>query len=228
MDKFHASDLCNASGGECGTDTTTNQAICFFQVGRQSSYCCRIEVYCLTIVASELLLDVEAVSHFLAVLLNLGELGLLLSGLFSAVIWLLPFCIVSASSVHLLVPHHQILGGKKQLTLKVAIDKLRKGGYDDVYKGKLLDGRLIAVKLLNETKGSNREEFINEVASISRTSHINIVSLVGYCFEGRKRALIYEHMPNGYLEKFLHNKKSQETNDDLEWKTMHKIAVQIA
>ncbi|GMQ11399.1 hypothetical protein CsSME_00054053 [Camellia sinensis var. sinensis] len=48
--------------------------------------------------------------------------------------------------------------------------KLEKGGYGDVYKGKLLDGRLVAVKLLNETKGSNGEEFINDVASISRTS----------------------------------------------------------
>ncbi|GMQ11373.1 hypothetical protein CsSME_00054032 [Camellia sinensis var. sinensis] len=82
--------------------------------------------------------------------------------------------------------------------------KLGKGGYGDVCKGKLLDGRLVAVRLLNGTKGSNGEEFINEVASISRTFHVNIVSLVGYCFEGCKRALIYEYMPNGSLKKFLH------------------------
>ncbi|CAL5445201.1 unnamed protein product [Camellia sinensis] len=107
-------------------------------------------------------------------------------------------------------------------------DKLEKGGYGDVYKGKLLDRRLVAIKLLNETKCSNGEEFINEVASISRTSHVNIVSLVGYCFEGCKRALIYEYMPNGSLEKFIHNNKPQGTNDDLEWKTMHKIAIGIA
>ncbi|CAL5445202.1 unnamed protein product [Camellia sinensis] len=91
-------------------------------------------------------------------------------------------------------------------------DKLGKGGYGDVYKGKLLDGLLVAVKLLNETKGSNGEEFINEVVSISRTSHVNTVSLVGYCFEDQKRALIYEYMPNGSLEKFIHNNKSQENN----------------
>ncbi|KAL7160901.1 hypothetical protein ACSBR2_041526 [Camellia fascicularis] len=107
-------------------------------------------------------------------------------------------------------------------------DKLEKGGYGDVYKGKLLDGCLVAVKLLNETKDSNGEEFINEVTSISRTSHVNIVSLVGYCFEGCKRAPIYEYMPNGSLEKFIHNNKSQETNVHLEWKTMHTIAVGVA
>jgi hypothetical protein len=30
------------------------------------------------------------------------------------------------------------------------------------------------------------EEFMNEVASISRTSHVNIVTLVGYCLQGPK------------------------------------------
>ncbi|CAL5445216.1 unnamed protein product [Camellia sinensis] len=91
-------------------------------------------------------------------------------------------------------------------------DKLRKGGYGDVYKGKLLDGRLVAVKLLNETKGNNGEKFINEVVSISRSSYVNIVSLVGYCFEDQKIALICEYMPNGSLEKFIHNNKSLENN----------------
>ncbi|KAA8532675.1 hypothetical protein F0562_032708 [Nyssa sinensis] len=67
--------------------------------------------------------------------------------------------------------------------------KLGQGGYGCVYKGKLHDGGLVAVKVLNESKGSG-EEFINEVASISRTSHINIVTLLRFCFDGSKRALI--------------------------------------
>ncbi|PRQ37729.1 putative glycerophosphodiester phosphodiesterase, protein kinase RLK-Pelle-LRK10L-2 family [Rosa chinensis] len=44
---------------------------------------------------------------------------------------------------------------------------------------------------------------MNEVAVISRTFHVNVVSLLGFCFEGSKRALIYEFMPNGSLEKFI-------------------------
>ncbi|KAF5201556.1 Pr5-like receptor kinase, partial [Thalictrum thalictroides] len=79
-------------------------------------------------------------------------------------------------------------------------DKIGQGGYGGVYKGKLLDGRLVAVKLLEKAKGDG-EEFINEVASISRTSHVNVVSLLGFCFDGSKRALIYEFMVNGSLEK---------------------------
>ncbi|CAL5362584.1 unnamed protein product [Camellia sinensis] len=39
MDKFQACDSYNDSGGECGTDTTTNQAICFCHDGHQSQKC---------------------------------------------------------------------------------------------------------------------------------------------------------------------------------------------
>ncbi|KAA8515457.1 hypothetical protein F0562_018932 [Nyssa sinensis] len=107
------------------------------------------------------------------------------------------------------------------------VDKLGQGGYGGVYKGKLSDGRLVAVKLLSETKG-NGEEFINEVASISRTSHINVVTLLGFCFERNKRALIYEFMPNGSLDKFIYNDESLNTNCRLEWKVLYQIAVGIA
>uniref|UniRef100_A0A7N2KLS3 Serine-threonine/tyrosine-protein kinase catalytic domain-containing protein n=1 Tax=Quercus lobata TaxID=97700 RepID=A0A7N2KLS3_QUELO len=50
---------------------------------------------------------------------------------------------------------------------------------------------MVIVKVLKELKG-NGEEFINEVASISRTSHVNIVTLKSFCIKGSKRTLIYE------------------------------------
>ncbi|XP_059450401.1 PR5-like receptor kinase [Corylus avellana] len=106
-------------------------------------------------------------------------------------------------------------------------DKVGQGGYGVVYKGKLPDGRMVAVKILNKSKG-NGEEFINEVASISRTSHVNIVTLLGFCYERSKRALIYEFMPNGSLDKFIYDKGSQITNCHLDSKTMFQIAVGIA
>ncbi|KAL5809930.1 hypothetical protein ACOSQ4_026498 [Xanthoceras sorbifolium] len=97
-------------------------------------------------------------------------------------------------------------------------NKLGKGGYGDVYKGKLPDGRLVAVKLLKESKGDG-EEFSNEVASISRTSHVNIVGLLGFCYTMNKRALIYEFMSNGSLDKFINDEESSSTDQILEWKT---------
>ncbi|KAF9591597.1 hypothetical protein IFM89_004826 [Coptis chinensis] len=106
-------------------------------------------------------------------------------------------------------------------------NKLGQGGYGSVFKGMLKDGRLVAVKVLCENKG-NGEEFINEVASISRTSHVNIVNLLGYCFEGSKRALVYEYMSNGSLEKYIYVEKPPESYSHLRWETLHQIAVGIA
>ncbi|XP_057992519.1 LEAF RUST 10 DISEASE-RESISTANCE LOCUS RECEPTOR-LIKE PROTEIN KINASE-like 2.1 isoform X2 [Hevea brasiliensis] len=106
-------------------------------------------------------------------------------------------------------------------------DKLGQGGYGSVYKGKLFDGRLVAVKLLNASKGDG-QEFINEVASISRTSHVNVVTILGFCLEGKKRALIYEFMSNGSLEKFICHGSTFKIDQHLGWETMHQIAIGIA
>ncbi|XP_050376683.1 LEAF RUST 10 DISEASE-RESISTANCE LOCUS RECEPTOR-LIKE PROTEIN KINASE-like 2.3 [Argentina anserina] len=105
-------------------------------------------------------------------------------------------------------------------------DKLGQGGYGDVYKGHLLDGFPVAVKVLKESKGF--EDFVNEVASISRTSHVNVVTLLGYCFEGKKKALIYEFMPNGSLEKFVYIDSNQLTTPHLELEKLFQIAIGIA
>ena len=82
--------------------------------------------------------------------------------------------------------------------------KLGQGGFGAVYGGKLYDGRQVAAKMLKDTKGDG-EEFMNEVASISRTSHVNVVTLLGFCLQGSKRPLIYEYMLNGSLERYAFN-----------------------
>ncbi|CAL4965098.1 unnamed protein product [Urochloa decumbens] len=103
-------------------------------------------------------------------------------------------------------------------------EKLGEGGYGTVFKGNLPDGRMVAVKLLKGSKG-NGEEFLNEVTSIGRTSHVNIVSLLGFCLQGSKRALVYEYMANGSLEKYIY---SESLKSALGWENLRKIAVGIA
>ncbi|KAJ6843549.1 rust resistance kinase Lr10-like isoform X1 [Iris pallida] len=83
-------------------------------------------------------------------------------------------------------------------------DKLGQGGFGSVFKGKLPGGHLVAVKMLLGNSGScNGEDFINEVSTVGRIHHLNIVRLVGFCSEGTKRALVYEYMPNGSLDKYI-------------------------
>uniref|UniRef100_A0ACD5WW94 Uncharacterized protein n=1 Tax=Avena sativa TaxID=4498 RepID=A0ACD5WW94_AVESA len=113
----------------------------------------------------------------------------------------------------------------KQMTKSFA-HKLGQGGNGVVYKGTLPDGREIAVKMLKDNKDVDGEDFMTEVASISRTSHVNVVTLLGFCLQGRsKRALIYEFMRNGSLERYSFG---QATEQSLGWETLFDIAVGIA
>ncbi|XP_047969903.1 rust resistance kinase Lr10-like isoform X2 [Salvia hispanica] len=103
-------------------------------------------------------------------------------------------------------------------------EKLGEGGYGCVYKGKLRSGQHVAVKMLGKS-GGNGQDFMNEIATIGRIHHINVVKLVGYCAQGSKRALIFDFMPNGSLEKYLFNRDNM---DFLNWETKFHIAVGIA
>ncbi|PSS17643.1 Rust resistance kinase [Actinidia chinensis var. chinensis] len=103
-------------------------------------------------------------------------------------------------------------------------DKLGEGGYGCVYKGTLRSGPVAAVKVLGKSK-ANGQEFINEVATIGRIHHANVVRLIGYCATRSKRALVYEFMPNGSLEKYIF---SQEANLSLSCKQMYEISLGVA
>ena len=103
-------------------------------------------------------------------------------------------------------------------------EKLGEGGYGSVFKGKLRSGPCVAIKVLRKSKG-NGQDFINEVATIGRIHHQNVVHLIGYCAEGSKRALVYEFMPNGSLDKFIF---SREGNLHLTYDTIYNIAIGVA
>ena len=105
-------------------------------------------------------------------------------------------------------------------------DKLGEGGYGSVYKGTLRSGRDVAVKVLGKSK-ANGQEFINEVATIGRIHHVNVVRLIGFCAERSKRALVYEFMPNGSLEKHIF-RTDQEESSTLGYEKMYKISLGVA
>ncbi|KAG6779153.1 hypothetical protein POTOM_015524 [Populus tomentosa] len=126
---------------------------------------------------------------------------------------------------HCLTPRRYSYSDIKKITNSFT-NKLGEGGFGNVYKGKLTDGRLVAVKVLKESKGDG-EEFMNEVASISRTSHMNIVTLLGFCYEKTKRALIYEFMTKGSLDKFISFEGTPDTNFGLQWERSKESKVSM-
>ncbi|KAL1189835.1 Proline-rich receptor-like protein kinase PERK13 [Cardamine amara subsp. amara] len=98
---------------------------------------------------------------------------------------------------------------------------LGEGGFGCVYKGKLHDGKIVAVKQLKVGSGQGDREFKAEVEIISRVHHRHLVSLVGYCISDQQRLLIYEYVPNQTLEHHLHGKGMPV----LEWSRRVRIAI---
>ncbi|KAF3432842.1 hypothetical protein FNV43_RR23944 [Rhamnella rubrinervis] len=103
-------------------------------------------------------------------------------------------------------------------------DKLGKGGYGSVFKGKLRCGRFVAIKML-EKSTTNGQEFTSEVATIGRIYHVNVVKLIGFCAEGQKRALVYEFMPNGSLDRYIF---ARQGNSGLTIEQMFEISLGVA
>ncbi|KAE8703329.1 putative receptor-like protein kinase [Hibiscus syriacus] len=101
-------------------------------------------------------------------------------------------------------------------------NKLGQGGFGTLFKGKLRSGKPVAIKLLNESKG-NGQDFINEVATVGRIHHVNVVQLIGFCVEGKKQALVYDFMMNGSLDKLIFSTESS----SLSWEKMFEVAVGI-
>ncbi|CAE5963211.1 unnamed protein product [Arabidopsis arenosa] len=132
-------------------------------------------------------------------------------------------CCVREQNLEALVPLKRYSYAQVKKMTKSFRHEVGKGGFGVVYRGNFCDGRKVAVKVLKDSK-DNGEDFINEVASMSRTSHVNIVTLLGFCYEGSKRAIIYEFLENGSLDKFISSKKSS----NMDWGALYGIALGVA
>ncbi|XP_031402427.1 probable serine/threonine-protein kinase PBL28 [Punica granatum] len=80
------------------------------------------------------------------------------------------------------------------------------GGFGRVYRGILRSGEVVAIKKMQLPpfkEADGEREFRVEVDILSRLDHQNLVSLIGYCADGKNRFLVYEFMHNGNLQDHL-------------------------
>lgn len=105
-------------------------------------------------------------------------------------------------------------------------NKLGEGGFGPVYKGKLDDGREIAVKKLSQSSRQGKKEFMNEAKLLARVQHRNVVNLLGYCAHGPEKLLVYEFVTNESLDKILFIETSR--RDVLDWNRRHDIIMGVA
>ncbi|KAL5991493.1 hypothetical protein ACLOJK_012402 [Asimina triloba] len=89
------------------------------------------------------------------------------------------------------------------------------GSYGSVYKGYFPQDDLnVAVKVLNlQRKGASRS-FLAECEALRNVRHRNLVKIITSCssmdYKGNDfKALVFEYMPNGSLEEWLHPKEGQ-------------------
>ncbi|KAH8968230.1 hypothetical protein BDL97_03G118100 [Sphagnum fallax] len=106
-------------------------------------------------------------------------------------------------------------------------NKLGQGAFGIVYKGTLLDGTNLAIKLLNTQSHQKIDDFLNEVVSITGIKHKNLVKLKGCCLHGTQRLLVYELLEKKNLAEALWGSEGENTIF-LDWPTRFHICVGIA
>ncbi|ESQ45865.1 hypothetical protein EUTSA_v10010088mg [Eutrema salsugineum] len=111
------------------------------------------------------------------------------------------------------------------------------GNFGAVFKGFLLSKKkAVAIKVLNLCKRGAAKSFVAECEALRGIRHRNLVKLVTVCssvdFEGNDfRALVYEFMPNGNLDMWLHRDEVDEMDNRSRTLTLFErlnIAIDVA
>ncbi|KAK9098025.1 hypothetical protein Syun_025070 [Stephania yunnanensis] len=93
---------------------------------------------------------------------------------------------------------------------------LGQGGFGNVYKGKLSDGTIVAVKRLKDLSGVTGEvQFKTEVEMISLAVHRHLLRLIGFCATSHERLLVYPYMSNGSVASRLRGRPIATHDKDL-------------
>ncbi|CAN1308984.1 Calmodulin-binding receptor-like cytoplasmic kinase 2 [Linum perenne] len=81
--------------------------------------------------------------------------------------------------------------------------KIGQGGFGTVYKGKLDDGTVVAIKRAKKVSFQLGMEFLSEVRTLEQIEHLNLVKFFGYLQQEDEKILVVEYVPNGTLREHL-------------------------
>ncbi|CAN1246673.1 Receptor-like kinase LIP2 [Linum grandiflorum] len=107
---------------------------------------------------------------------------------------------------------------------------LAEGGRGLVYRGKLPNGQVVAVKQYKALTAQGASELCSEVEVLSCAQHKNLVMLLGYCIE-REWLLVYEFACNGSLDKHLYRPNNSNHPESvvgeevMSWEHRMKVAI---
>lgn len=93
-----------------------------------------------------------------------------------------------------------------------------------VYRGKLRNNRLVAIKRFSKLSWPDPHQFVTEASGVGKVRHKRLVNLIGCCAEGDERLLVAEFMPNDTLSKHLFHWEKQ----PLPWEMRVRVAHYIA
>ncbi|KAL4600298.1 hypothetical protein ACB092_11G188700 [Castanea dentata] len=93
-----------------------------------------------------------------------------------------------------------------------------------VYKGKLRNNGLVAIKRFSKLSWPDPHQFVTEACGVGKVRHKRMVNLIGCCAEGDERLLVAEFMPNDTLSKHLFHWDKQ----PLPWEMRVRVAYYIA
>ncbi|XP_047956360.1 G-type lectin S-receptor-like serine/threonine-protein kinase LECRK3 [Salvia hispanica] len=103
-------------------------------------------------------------------------------------------------------------------------EEVGRGASGTVFKGVLQNGeKMVAVKRLEKEFAQGEIEFQTELRTIGKMYHRNLVRLLGYCFNGENKLLVFEYMANGSLFDILFNQEKRPS-----WEERMEIARDIS
>ncbi|KAK9043298.1 hypothetical protein V6N11_071644 [Hibiscus sabdariffa] len=105
-------------------------------------------------------------------------------------------------------------------------NKIGEGGFGTVYKGRLKDGSLVAVKRAKKDKYDQGLplQFKNEILTLSKIEHLNLVRLMGFLEHKDEQIIVVEYVTNGNLREHLDGVKG----NGLEIAERLDIAIDVA